>query len=75
MRFLILVVVLMMVSSCFATTRKTLMVEMYKQEKRHLNEGENVQMGYNPDDNNDHHQIPREKFDGTGNSGAGKPKP
>uniref|UniRef100_A0A2N9FX04 Uncharacterized protein n=1 Tax=Fagus sylvatica TaxID=28930 RepID=A0A2N9FX04_FAGSY len=75
MRFLTLAVVLMMVSSCFATTRKTLVVEMYKQEKRQLNEGENVQMGYNPDDTNDHHQIPREKFDGTGNSGAGKPKP
>jgi hypothetical protein len=75
MRFLTLLVILMMVSSCFATTRKTLVVEMYKQEKRQLNEGENVQMGYNPDDTNDHHQIPREKFDGTGNSGAGKPKP
>ncbi|KAK9999100.1 hypothetical protein SO802_018703 [Lithocarpus litseifolius] len=56
MRFLALALVLMMVSSCLATNRKTMMVEMHEQEQRQLIEA----MG-NANDN-DHHHIPGENF-------------
>ncbi|KAL4611124.1 hypothetical protein ACB092_08G101600 [Castanea dentata] len=69
MRFLALALVLMMVSSCLATNRKTMMVEMHEQEQRQLTEDMS-----NPNDNNDHHTIPRQNF-GPYYEGGAKPKP
>ena len=56
MRFLALALVLMMVSSCLATNRKTMMVEMHEQEQRQL-----IDAMSNANDN-DHHNIPRQNF-------------
>ncbi|KAF3968926.1 hypothetical protein CMV_007230 [Castanea mollissima] len=72
MRSVALALVLMMVSSCLATNRKTLMVEMHEQEQRQLID----QDISNPNDNNDHHAMPRQdsspyKHD-NGNSGVAK---
>ena len=60
MRFLALafVLMMMMVSSCLATNRKTLMVEMHEQEQQQLIDQDMSK----PGDSNDHHYIPREKF-------------
>nr|POE84759.1 hypothetical protein CFP56_61771 [Quercus suber] len=51
MRFLALSLVLMMVSSCLATNRKTMMVEMHEQEQRQL-----IEAMSNANDN-DHQSI------------------
>ena len=69
MRFLALALVLMMESSCLATNQNTMMVEMHEQEQRQLNEDIS-----NPNDNNDHHTIPRQNF-GPYYEGGAKPKP
>ena len=66
MRFLALALVLMMASSCLATNRKTMMVEMHEQEERQL-----IEAMSNANDN-DHHSIPRENFGPYG--GDYKPK-
>ena len=63
MRFLALALVLMMVSSCLATNRKAMMVEMHEQEQRQL-----IEAMSNANDN-DHHNIPRPKF-GPSDGGA-----
>ncbi|KAK4594533.1 hypothetical protein RGQ29_018276 [Quercus rubra] len=55
MRFLALALVLMMVSSCLATNRKTMMVKMHEQEPRQLTEDTSY-----PNDN--HHQCLRQNF-------------
>ena len=67
MRFLALALVLMMASSCLATNRKTMVVEMHEQEQRQL-----IDAMSNANDN-DHHNIPRKDF-GSHEDGA-KPKP
>ena len=56
MRFLALALVLMMVSSCLATNRKTMMVETHEQEQPQL-----IEAMSNANDN-DHHNIPRQNF-------------
>ena len=73
MRFLALALVLMMVNSCLATNRKTLTVEMHEQEQQQLID----QDISNPNDNNDHHTMPRQDSspykNDNGNSGVAKP--
>ena len=59
--------VLMMVSSCLATNRKTLMVETHEQEQRQL-----MDQKVNPnDDGGGHHYIPRGSFPPHDNGNGG----
>ncbi|KAI7991420.1 hypothetical protein LOK49_LG12G01822 [Camellia lanceoleosa] len=78
MRFVVLALLLMMVSSSLAANRKALtMIEMHKQDHRELAEFES-KFEYPGSSVDNHHYIPREDFNnynGGGGSGSGTGTP
>ncbi|GMP98800.1 hypothetical protein CsSME_00046543 [Camellia sinensis var. sinensis] len=77
MRFVVLALLLMMVSSSLAVNRKALpMIEMHEQDHRELAEFES-KFEYPGSSVDNHHYIPREDFNnynGGGGSGTGTPQ-
>ncbi|KAK9999096.1 hypothetical protein SO802_018699 [Lithocarpus litseifolius] len=70
MRFLALVLVLMIVSSCLAADKKTLSAKMNTEAKKPLFDDEKVDVGYGGSSVNNHHYIPREDFNNNNNGGG-----
>ncbi|CAL5432151.1 unnamed protein product [Camellia sinensis] len=77
MRFVVLALLLMMVSSSLAVNRKAFtMIEMHEQDHRELVELES-KFEYPGSSVDNHHYIPREDFNnynGGGGSGTGTPQ-
>ncbi|PSR86580.1 Homeobox protein like [Actinidia chinensis var. chinensis] len=72
MRFLVFALLVMLVSSCSATTNKrALMAEKYNQEQqRQLGENEKGKFEYSGSSSvNNHHHIPRQDFNNYINGG------
>ena len=72
MRFLVVALLMMLVSSCSATTNgRALMIEKYNQEQqRQLGENEKGKFEYSGSSSvNNHHHIPRQDFNNYINGG------